>query len=98
MRAAEEGYTVSYIVAPGAVVGKSTGAVRTASIFFKFNTGLALQFKKAVYVGEGSNVFYMVRTPFIHVCIFTSFMLGASRRPGRLFQAPLCACTEWQGR
>jgi hypothetical protein len=64
MRASEEGHTVSYIVAPGAVVGKSTGAVRTASIFFKFNTELALKFKKAVYVGEGSNVFYMVRTSF----------------------------------
>jgi len=64
MRAAEEGYTASYIVAPGAVVGKSTGAVRTASIFFKFNTELALNFKKAIYVGEGANVFYMVRTFF----------------------------------
>jgi len=60
MRAAEEGYTVSYIVAPGAVVGESTGAVRTASIFFRFNTELALKFKRAVYVGEGLNVFYMV--------------------------------------
>jgi hypothetical protein len=82
MRASEEGYTVSYVVAPGAVVGKSTGAVRTASIFFKFNTEIALKFKKAVYVGEGSNVFYMVRltppTPFIHVCMFTLFMPGAS--------------------
>ena len=64
MRASEEGYTVSYIVAPGAVVGKSTGAVRTASIFFKFNTELSLAFKRAIYVGEGSNVFYMVRTFF----------------------------------
>jgi len=83
MRASEEGYTVSYIVAPGAVVGKSTGAVRTASIFFKFNTELALTFKKAVYVGEGSNVFYMVRTSlgYVPVCshrLFTSFILGAS--------------------
>jgi len=60
LRASEEGYTVSYIAAPGAVVGKSTGAVRTASIFFKFNTELALTFKKAIYVGEGANVFYMV--------------------------------------
>ncbi len=64
MRAGEEGYTVSYIVAPGAVVGKSTGAVRTASIFFRFTTELALKYKNAVYVGEGSNVFYMVRTSF----------------------------------
>lgn len=83
MRAAEEGYMVSYIVAPGAVVGKSTGAVRTASIFFKFNTELALTFKKAVYVGEGANVFYMVRTSFgyVSVCshrLSTSFILGAS--------------------
>jgi hypothetical protein len=62
MRASEEGYTVSYIVAPGAVVGESTGAVRTASIFFKFNTQLSLTFKKSVYVGEGGNVFYMVCT------------------------------------
>ena len=64
MRASEEGYTISYLVAPGAVVGKSTGAVRTASIFFKFNTEIALNFKKAVYVGEGANVFYMVRSSF----------------------------------
>jgi hypothetical protein len=64
MRASEEGYTVSYIVAPGAVVGKSTGAVPTASIFFKFNTQISLAFKRAIYVGEGANVFYMVRASF----------------------------------
>ena len=69
MRASEEGHTVSYIVAPGAVVGKSTGAVRTASIFFKFNTQLSLTFKRSVYVGEGGNVFYMVR-------IFSPFRLS----------------------
>lgn len=71
LRASEEGYTVSYIVAPGAVIGKSTGVVRTASIFFKFNTEIALKFKKAVYVGEGSNVFYMVRSSSPH-CLFVS--------------------------
>ncbi|KAH9979193.1 hypothetical protein BJV74DRAFT_888117 [Russula compacta] len=61
LRAAEDGYTVSYIVCPGAVVGPSTGPVPAASLFFKFATQLALEFKKAIYVGEGSNVFYMVR-------------------------------------
>ncbi len=75
MRAAEEGYTVSYIVAPGAVVGESTGAVRTASIFFRFNVELALKFKRAVYVGEGLNVFYMVDTSFPRRLIMCSHHL-----------------------
>jgi len=42
-------------------------------MFFKFYMELILKFKKAIYVGEGSNVFYMVRTsftiPFIRVHI-----------------------------
>jgi len=32
----------------------------TASLFFKFITEVTLAFKKPIYVGEGSNVFYMV--------------------------------------
>jgi nucleoside-diphosphate-sugar epimerase len=61
LRAAEKGQTVSYIACPGAVVGPSTGPVPTASLFFRFITEVTLAFKKAIYVGEGSNVFYMVR-------------------------------------
>lgn len=61
LRAAKEGHTVSYIACPGAVVGPSTGPVPAASVFFKFLAEIALGYKKAVYVGEGSNVFYMVR-------------------------------------
>ncbi|KAN0123311.1 hypothetical protein V8E52_002643 [Russula decolorans] len=84
MRASEEGYTVSYIVAPGAVVGKSTGAVRTASIFFKFNTELSLTFKKSIYVGEGANVFY-----FVHLEDVVSFfrLLFAHIQSGKVAKA-----------
>jgi nucleoside-diphosphate-sugar epimerase len=60
LRASEKGHTVSYIVAPGAIVGPSTGPVPTATIFFRFIVDVSLAFKKAVYVGEGANVFYMV--------------------------------------
>ena len=52
---------MSYIMCPGAVVGTSSGPVTTASLFFRLITKLALDYKKAVYVGEGSNVFYAVR-------------------------------------
>ncbi|KAI9436010.1 NAD-binding protein [Lactarius indigo] len=61
LRASEEGYTESYIICPAAIVGPSTGPVPTASTFFHFMTQLALGFKKAIYVGEGSNIFYAVR-------------------------------------
>lgn len=63
LRAAEEGYTESYIVCPGAIVGPGTGPVPSVSLFFHFMTQIALGFKKAVYVGEGSNQFYIVRCP-----------------------------------
>jgi len=61
LRASEEGYTESYIICPAAIVGAATGPVPSASFFFHFMTQLALAFKKAIYVGEGSNVFYAVR-------------------------------------
>ncbi|KAH8980018.1 NAD-binding protein [Lactarius akahatsu] len=61
LRASEEGYTESYIICPAAIVGPSTGPVPSASFFFHFMTQLALGFKKAIYVGEGSNIFYTVR-------------------------------------
>jgi nucleoside-diphosphate-sugar epimerase len=58
--ASEEGYTESYIICPAAIVGPATGPVPSASFFFHFMSQLALGFKKAIYVGEGSNVFYTV--------------------------------------
>ncbi len=61
LHASEEGYTESYIICPAAIVGPSTGPVPSASFFFHFMTQLALGFKKAIYVGEGSNIFYTVR-------------------------------------
>ncbi|KAH9041085.1 NAD-binding protein [Lactarius pseudohatsudake] len=61
LRASEEGYTESYIICPAAIVGPPTGPVPSASVFFHFMTQLALGFKKAIYVGEGSNIFYTVR-------------------------------------
>ena len=63
LRASEEGYTESYIICPGAIVGPATGPVPAASFFFHFMSQLALGFKKAVYVGEGANIFYTVRSP-----------------------------------
>ncbi|KAH9997990.1 hypothetical protein BJV77DRAFT_982663 [Russula vinacea] len=61
LRAAEKGHTVSYIVCPGAIVGPSTGPVPAVSIFYRFIVDITLSFKKVIYVGEGANVFYMVR-------------------------------------
>jgi len=61
LRASEEGHTESYIVCPAAIVGPGTGPAPCASLFFHFNTQLALGFKKAAYVGDGANVFYTVR-------------------------------------
>lgn len=65
LRASEEGYTESYIICPAAIVGPATGPVPTASFFFYFLTQLTLAFNKAIYVGEGSNVFYAVRGPSV---------------------------------
>jgi hypothetical protein len=56
---------------------------------------LALGFKKAIYVGEGSNVFYTVRiffqvsSPRFVVCN-SDTVLGAPGRPRRSLQARLC--------
>jgi len=61
LRASEAGYTESYIISPAAIVGPPTGPVPAGSVFFKFMTQFALALKKAIYVGEGENVFYMVR-------------------------------------
>ncbi|KAI0249453.1 hypothetical protein BJV78DRAFT_1227496 [Lactifluus subvellereus] len=61
MQASEAGYTESYIICPAAIVGPPTGPVPAGSVFFKFMTQLALAFKKAIYIGEGSNVFYTLR-------------------------------------
>lgn len=58
--ASQEGYTESYIVCPGAIVGPSSGPIPTVSLFCRFITKLALDHDQAVYVGEGSNVFYAV--------------------------------------
>jgi hypothetical protein len=63
LQAAEKGHTESYIICPAAVVGPSRGPVPASSVFFKFMAQLALGFKKALYVGEGENVFYTVGTP-----------------------------------
>lgn len=63
LRASDEGYTESYIICPAAIVGPPTGPVPSASFFFHFMSQLALGFQKAIYVGEGSNIFYTVRGP-----------------------------------
>ncbi|KAH9994391.1 hypothetical protein BJV77DRAFT_943656 [Russula vinacea] len=61
LKAAEEGFTESYIICPAAVVGPSTGPAPAYSFFLKFMVQFMLAFKKAIYVGEGENVFYTVR-------------------------------------
>ncbi|KAF8261163.1 hypothetical protein EI94DRAFT_1608219 [Lactarius quietus] len=60
LSASNEGFTESYIICPAAIVGPGTGPVPSASFFFDFMMQVALGFKMAVYVGEGSNVFYTV--------------------------------------
>jgi hypothetical protein len=71
LQAAEKGHTESYIICPAGVVGPSRGPVPANSIFFKFMAQLALAFKKALYVGEGENVFYTVGTPLPPYDAFT---------------------------
>ncbi|KAI0298776.1 hypothetical protein B0F90DRAFT_1730957 [Multifurca ochricompacta] len=61
LQASEAGYTESYIICPAAIVGPPTGPVPAGSYFIKFMTQLVLAFKKALYIGEGSNVFYTVQ-------------------------------------
>ncbi|KAI0271296.1 hypothetical protein BC834DRAFT_818687 [Gloeopeniophorella convolvens] len=61
LRASEAGYTESYIVCPAAIVGPPTGPVHAGSFFIKFMAQFVLAFKKGIYVGEGSNLFYTVR-------------------------------------
>ncbi|THH15266.1 hypothetical protein EW146_g5180 [Bondarzewia mesenterica] len=56
----KEGYVNTYIVSPAAIVGPSLGPVGKASFFLKGTTHIVLSRKSAVYVGEGSNVFYVV--------------------------------------
>ena len=73
MQASEAGYTESYIICPAAMVGPPTGPVPAGSVFFKFMTQVALAFKKAIYIGEGSNVFYTVSVPLEPVLSRTSF-------------------------
>ena len=65
LRASEEGYTESYIICPAAIVGPATGPVPSVSLLFPFVTQIVLGFKKAVYVGDGDNLFYLVRTPSV---------------------------------
>lgn len=70
LKAAEEGFTESYIICPAAVVGPSTGPAPAYSFFLKFMVQFMLAFKKAIYVGEGENVFYTVGIPLPpHVCV-----------------------------
>ena len=65
LRASEEGYTESYIICPGGIVGPATGPVPSVSAFFPFMTQIVLGFKKAIYVGDGDNLLYLVRTPSV---------------------------------
>lgn len=105
MQASEAGYTESYIICPAAMVGPPTGPVPAGSVFFKFMTQVALAFKKAIYIGEGSNVFYTVSIPLESV-LSAPLSLGsssrhsflvASGRPRRSLPACLCAHTEPRG-
>jgi len=80
LRAAEEGYIVSYIVCPGGIVGPSNAPLPTASIFFKFIMQVTLAFKKPIYVGEGSSVFYMVcacvpYNTYAHPCLCSLYQV-----------------------
>ena len=106
LRASDEGYTESYIICPGAVVGPATGPVPAASFFFHLMSQVALGYKMAVYIEEGSNVFYMVRNPS-RVSIpapswgnannHNVILLGTPGRPRRPLQPRLCTHTKPRG-
>ncbi|KAH9055692.1 hypothetical protein EDB87DRAFT_1834003 [Lactarius vividus] len=77
LRASTDGYTESYIICPGAIVGRGVGPVTTSSLFFRYLTGLALKQKKSVYIGEGSNIFYGVNLDDLvdlYVRVFTRIL------------------------
>ncbi|KAI0311124.1 hypothetical protein OF83DRAFT_1177883 [Amylostereum chailletii] len=59
-KAAGEGYLNAYILCPGAVVGPSTGPVKSATVFLKFTISSFLALKRPVYVGEGTSEFAFV--------------------------------------
>jgi hypothetical protein len=69
LQSGEDGYAESYIICPAAVVGPSSGPVPSGSVFFKFMVQIALGFKKAIYIGEGENLFYTVDIPFLPLCL-----------------------------
>ncbi len=60
LQAVEDGYTESYIICPGGVVGPSSGPIPASSGFFRYATAPALAVQKAFIVGEGENLFNLV--------------------------------------
>lgn len=61
LKEGEKGDIDTYIICPVAVYGHGSGPVGKASTFYKFILGPMLQRKQGFYVGEGSNIFPMVR-------------------------------------
>lgn len=61
--AGEQNFLDSYIICPGAVVGRSRGPIKNGSFFLKFLTQVYQLMKGAIYVGDGTNEFYLVRLP-----------------------------------
>lgn len=55
LRAQEEGYLNAFIIVPSCVHGQGTGPVKRPSLFFVHYVK-AVEKRKAVYIGEGSNV------------------------------------------
>ena len=55
----EEGYTKLYIICP------VTGPIPSVLVLFPFIMQITLGLKKAVYVGDGDNLLYLVRTPSV---------------------------------
>ncbi|KAI0347359.1 NAD(P)-binding protein [Trametopsis cervina] len=56
----DKGYVNTYILSPGAVVGKSTGPISNGSFFTKAVASIYKAMGGPVYVGEGSNEFLLV--------------------------------------
>ncbi|KAI0312892.1 hypothetical protein OF83DRAFT_1066457 [Amylostereum chailletii] len=60
LAAAGEGYINAYFICPGAILGPSTGPVKSATIFLKHFLSAFTAFKGAVYVGDGTSEFAFV--------------------------------------
>ncbi|KAI0271291.1 hypothetical protein BC834DRAFT_966801 [Gloeopeniophorella convolvens] len=60
LQAGEAGYAETHIISPGGIIGISDGPLPAGSVFIKYLIHLATLRRRPCYIGEGSNVLYLV--------------------------------------